>query len=77
MELDKLIGLIASTLHLVNEEININTTLREELGADSLDLYQIAMAVEREFDIELEPEAMGKVITVGDALELIKNAKRK
>ena len=38
MELDKLIGLIASTLHLVNEEININTTLREELGADSLDL---------------------------------------
>lgn len=77
MELEKMKQLIAATLHVDLGEIGVNTTLREDLGADSLDLYQIAMAVEREFDIELDPEDMGKVNTVEDALELVKKAERK
>ena len=77
MEFDKLKELIAATLRVDPREIEMNTTLREELGADSLDLYQIAMNVEREFDIEFPPDVMGKIHTVGDALALIKSAERK
>ena len=49
----------------------IGTTFTDDLGADSLDLYQIILGVEDAFDIEIPQEEAEKIVTVGDAVELI------
>ena len=46
----------------------------DDLGADSLDVYQIIMGIEEEFDIEIPNEEAEKIVSVGDAVEAIKNA---
>ena len=50
------------------------TTFTDDLGADSLDVFQIIMGLEEEFDIEIANEDAEKIVTVGDAVEQIKNA---
>ena len=50
------------------------TSFKEDLGADSLDVFQIIMGIEEEFDIEIPNEAAEQIVTVGDAVEQIKNA---
>ena len=52
----------------------MNTTFVDDLGADSLDVFQIIMGLEEEFDIEIPNEEAEKIVTVGDAVEQIKNA---
>lgn len=76
MELRKLQEIVAKILGIDKDEILSGTTFVEDLGADSLDIYQIILAVEQEFDIRIEPERMERVVTVEDALELIKSATR-
>ncbi len=49
-------------------------TFVDDLGADSLDIFQIIMGIEEEFDIEIPNEAAEQIVTVGDAVEQIKNA---
>ncbi len=49
-------------------------TFVDDLGADSLDVFQIIMGIEEEFDIEIPNEIAEKIVTVGDAVEAIKNA---
>ena len=56
------------------EEITMETTFVDDLGADSLDIFQIIMGLEEEFDIEIANEDAEKIVTVGDAVEQIKNA---
>ena len=56
------------------EEITMETTFVDDLGADSLDIFQIIMGMEEEFDIEIANEEAEKIATVGDAVEQIKNA---
>ena len=56
------------------EEISMETTFVDDLGADSLDVFQIIMGLEEEFDIEIPNEEAEKIVTVGDAVEQIKNA---
>lgn len=56
------------------EEITMDTTFVDDLGADSLDVFQIIMGIEEEFDIEIANEESEKIATVGDAVEQIKNA---
>ena len=46
----------------------------DDLGADSLDLFQIIMGIEEEFDIEIDNDAAEGIVTVGDAAEQIRNA---
>ena len=46
----------------------------DDLGADSLDIFQIIMGIEEEFDIEIDNEEAEKIVTVGDAVEQIQNA---
>ena len=46
----------------------------DDLGADSLDIFQIIMGLEEEFDVEIANEEAEKIVTVGDAVEQIKNA---
>ena len=56
------------------EEITMDTTFVDDLGADSLDVFQIIMGIEEEFDIEIAQEEAEKIVSVGDAVEQIKNA---
>lgn len=74
MEFEKLQGIIAEVLNLEQDEISPNATFVDDLGADSLDIFQIIMGIEEEFDIEIPNEAAEKIVTVGDAAEAIKNA---
>lgn len=74
MEFEKLQGIIAEVLNLEPDEISPNATFVDDLGADSLDIFQIIMGIEEEFDIEIPNEAAEKIVTVGDAAEAIKNA---
>ena len=74
MEFEKLKKIIAEVLYVDEEEITMETTFVDDLGADSLDVFQIIMGLEEEFDIEIPNEEAEKIVTVGDAVEQIKNA---
>lgn len=74
MEFEKLQSIIAEVLNVDAEEITMETTFVDDLGADSLDVFQIIMGIEEEFDIEIPSEEAEKIVTVGDAVEQIKNA---
>jgi len=52
----------------------MDTTFIDDLGADSLDVFQIIMGLEEEFDIEIPNEQAEKIVTVADAVEQIKSA---
>ena len=72
MEIEKLQQIIADELSVDLDEITPETTFKDDLGADSLDVFQIIMAVEEEFGIEIPTEEAEKINTVGDAVEAIK-----
>ena len=74
MEFEKLKKIIAEVLNVDEEEITMETTFVDDLGADSLDVFHIIMGLEEEFDIEIPNEEAEKIVTVGDAVEQIKNA---
>lgn len=74
MEFEKLKKIIAEVLNVDEEEITMETTFVDDLGADSLDIFQIIMGLEEEFDIEIANEAAENITTVADAVEQIKNA---
>lgn len=74
MELEKLKKVIADVLNVDPEEITMGTTFVDDLGADSLDVFQIIMGLEEEFDIEIPAEDAEKITTVEEAVNLIKNA---
>ena len=74
MEFEKLKKIIAEVLNVDEEEISMETTFVDDLGADSLDVFQIIMGLEEEFDIEIPNEEAEKIVTVGDAVEPIKSA---
>lgn len=74
MEFEKLQKIIGEVLNTEPDEITMNTTFVDDLGADSLDIFQIVMGIEEEFDIEIPTDAAEKIVTVGDAVEQIKNA---
>ena len=73
MEFEKLKKVIAEVLSVDPDEITLDTTFTDDLGADSLDLFQIIMGLEEEFDIEIAPEKAESIKTVEEALEMIKN----
>ena len=73
MEFEKLKKVIAEVLNVDPEEITMETTFMDDLGADSLDVFQIIMGIEEEFDIEIPAEKAEKISTVEEAVELIKN----
>ncbi len=74
MEFEKLQKIISEVLNVGEDEITMDTTFLDDLGADSLDIFQIIMGIEEEFDIEIANEDAEKIISVGDAVEQIKNA---
>ena len=74
MELEKLQDIIADVLNVQKEEIKPETTFVDDLGADSLDIFQIIMGIEEEFDIEIDNDEAEKIVTVQDAVDQIKKA---
>lgn len=74
MEFEKLRDIIVEVLNVDADEITMGTTFVDDLGADSLDVFQIITGIEDEFDIEIDQEDAEKIVSVGDAVEQIKNA---
>ena len=74
IEVEKLQEIIADVLNVQKEEIKPETTFVDDLGADSLDIFQIIMGIEEEFDIEIDNDEAEKIVTVQDAVDQIKKA---
>ncbi len=74
MEFEKLRDIIVEVLNVDETEVTMESTFIDDLGADSLDVFQITMGIEEEFDIEIPNEEAEKIVTVGDAVEQIKKA---
>ena len=77
MEFEKLKEVIANVLNVDPEEIRMETTFVDDLGADSLDVFQIIMGIEDEFDIQIPDDAAESIVTVNDAVVQIQNATNK
>jgi acyl carrier protein len=69
---EKIRNVIADQLSIDVEEINMESSFVDDLGADSLDIVELIMALETEFDIEIPDEDAEKITTVGDVVEYIK-----
>lgn len=74
MEFDKLREVIADVLNVDPNEITLETTFTEDLGADSLDVFQIVMGIEEAFEIEIPADKAEQIATVGEAVALIRNS---
>ena len=74
MDFEKLKQVIADVLNVDPDEISMESTFVDDLGADSLDVFQVIMGIEEEFSIEIPTEKAEKISTVGEAVELIKDA---
>ena len=74
MEFEKLKNIIGEVLSVDADDIDMDTAFVDDLGADSLDIFQIIMGIEEEFDIEIQNEEAEQIVTVADAAEKIKAA---
>lgn len=70
---EKVKEIIMEQLNLDGVEITENSSFKEDLGADSLDLFEMVMAFEEEYDIEIPAEDLEKIATVGDIMEYLKS----
>ena len=70
--LEEMKKLIAEQLNCEESEITAETSFKDDLGADSLDLFELVMAFEEEYGIEIPSEDLEKLATVGDVVEYIK-----
>ena len=75
MEFEKLRQIVAGVLNMEAGEISLDTRFADDLGADSLDIFQIVMGIEEAFDIEISADAAEKISTVRDAVNQIKSAR--
>ena len=73
-EMEKLKQIIARGLNVDPNEITPDSTFIEDLGADSLDVFQIVTELEEEFQITIPQEKVEKIKTAGEAAALIRNA---
>ena len=72
MELEKLKKIIVEVLNVDQDEISEDTTFIDDLGADSLDIFELVMALEEEFGVEIPSEDLEHVTTVGDVINYLK-----
>lgn len=73
MELEQVKKILAEQFSMSEDDINMNTSFVEDIGADSLDLVELVMALEQEFDLEIDDDEVEKIKTVGDAVRYIKD----
>ena len=72
----KVKGIIAEQLGVAEDEIKTTSSFIEDLGADSLDIVELVMAMEEEFEVEIPDEEAENIKTVGDAINYIKTHKK-
>lgn len=70
---EKVRKIIAEQLGVEEEDVQMESSFIDDLGADSLDIVELIMAFEEEFDLEIPDSEAEKIATVGDAVEYIKN----
>lgn len=70
---EKVKKIIVEQLGVEEDEIAMESSFIDDLGADSLDIVELIMALEEEFDLEIPDSEAEKITTVGDAVEYIKN----
>ena len=71
--LEKMREMIAEQLNCEADTITADTSFKDDLGADSLDLFELVMALEDEYNIEIPAEELSDLNTVGDVLEYLKD----
>ena len=75
MEFEKMQDIIAEVMNVPKEDITPDTKFVDDLGADSLDIFQIIMGIEDTFDIQIPEDAAEHITTVAEAVEQIQAAK--
>lgn len=70
--LEKMRKYISEQLNVDESEIQMDTSFQDDLGADSLDLYELVMNLEDEYGIEIPVEELQKMTTVGDVIRYLK-----
>ena len=70
--LEKMKEIIAEQLGVEEDEITPDTSFKGDLGADSLDLFELTMALEEEYDTEIPAEELEDIETVGDVIEYLR-----
>lgn len=70
--LEKLISIVAEQLHVEETEIKPETNFKADLSADSLDLFELVMALEEEYDVEIPNEDLEKLMTVQAVIDYLK-----
>ena len=73
MEFERVKNVIVDQLSVDADEVTLEASFVDDLGADSLDVVELIMGLETEFDIEIPDEDAEKIRTVGDAVEYIKS----
>ena len=70
--LEKMKEMLAEQLNCEADTITADTSFKDDLGADSLDLYELVMALEDEYNLEIQAEEMSELNTVGDVIEYLR-----
>ena len=71
--LEKMSEMIAEQLNCDAETITADTSFKDDLGADSLDLFELVMALEDEYSVEIPAEDLQNLATVGDVMKYLKD----
>lgn len=71
--LEKMREIITEQLNCDEGEINVDTSFKDDLGADSLDLFELVMALEDEYSVEIPAEELQELTTVGAVIDYLKN----
>ena len=71
--LEKMREIIAEQLNCDGETIGLDTSFKDDLGADSLDLFELVMALEEKYEVESPSEELAELTTVGAVMEYLKN----
>ena len=70
--LEKMKEIIADQLGVSEDEVTLEASFKEDLDADSLDLFELVMALEEEYDVEIPSDDLAELNTVGDVINYLK-----
>lgn len=71
--LEKMKEIIADQLSVSEDEVTLEASFKEDLDADSLDLFELVMALEEEYDVEIPSDDLAELNTVGDVINYLKD----
>ena len=71
--LEKMKEISADQLGVSEDEVTLEASFKEDLDADSLDLFELVMALEEEYDVEIPSDDLAELNTVGDVINYLKD----